>query len=159
MNKFEYRKLTPFKWFVIENFPFIEADFDAITEWQLFEKLGNEINKVINSQNTVGLQMEEVTNNMISLQEFVENYFDNLDVQDEINNKLNEMAESGELAEIISQYLQLSGIFSYNNLEEMLSATNLTNNLQKKHQLVHRAVKTVEVPRNSTGTTLIYHKR
>ena len=128
MNKFEYRKLTPFKWFIIENFPFIEADFDAITEWQLFEKLGNEINKVINSQNTVGLQMEEVTNNMISLQEFVENYFDNLDVQDEINNKLNEMAESGELAEIISQYLQLSGIFSYNNLEEMLSATNLTNN-------------------------------
>lgn len=128
MNKFEYKKLTPFKWFVLENFPFIEADFDALTDWQLFCKLGKEINKIINSQNVVGEQMEEVTNNMISLQEFVENYFDNLDIQEEVNTKLNEMAESGELAEIISQYLELSGIFSYNNLEEMLSATNLTNN-------------------------------
>lgn len=128
MNKFEYKKLTPFKWFVLENFPFIEADFDALTDWQLFCKLGKEINKIINSQNVVGEQMEEVTNNMISLQEFVENYFDNLDIQEEVNTKLNEMAESGELAEIISQYLELSGIFSYNNLEEMLSATNLINN-------------------------------
>lgn len=128
MNKFEYKNLTPFKWFVLENFPFIEADFDALTDWQLFCKLGKEINKIINSQNVVGKQMEEVTNNMISLQEFVENYFDNLDIQEEVNIKLNEMAESGELAEIISQYLELSGIFSYNNLEEMLSATNLINN-------------------------------
>ena len=128
MNKFEFKNLTPFKWFVLENFPFIEADFDALTEWQLFCKIGKEINKIINSQNVVGKQMEEVTNNMISLQEFVENYFDNLDIQEEVNTKLNEMAESGELAEIISQYLELSGIFSYNNLEEMLSATNLTNN-------------------------------
>ncbi len=128
MNKFEYEKLTPFKWFVLENFPFIEADFDALTDWQLFCKLGKEINKIINSQNVVGEQMEEVTNNMISLQEFVENYFDNLDVQDEINNKLNEMAESGELQNIINQYLQLAGIFTYNNIDEMKSAVNLTEN-------------------------------
>ena len=46
-NEFDYKKLAPFKWFVLENFPFIEADFDAITEWQLFNKLGNEINKII----------------------------------------------------------------------------------------------------------------
>lgn len=128
MNKFEYKKLTPFKWFVLENFPFIEADFDALTDWQLFCKLGKEINKIINSQNVVGEQMEEVTNNMISLQEFVENYFKNLDVQDEINNKLNEMAESGELQDIINQYLQLAGIFTYNNIDEMKSAVNLTEN-------------------------------
>ena len=46
MNKFNFNKLTPFKWFVIENFPFIEADFDTLTEWQLFCKLGKEINKI-----------------------------------------------------------------------------------------------------------------
>lgn len=128
MNKFEFKNLTPFKWFVLENFPFIEADFDALTEWQLFCKIGKEINKIINSQNVVGEQMEEVTNNMISLQEFVKNYFKNLDVQDEINNKLNEMAESGELQDIINQYLQLAGIFTYNNIDEMKSAVNLTEN-------------------------------
>ena len=90
MNKFNYTNLTPFKWFVLENFPFIEADFDALTEWQLFCKLGKEMNKIINSENTIGTQMENVTNAFIELQNYVNNYFDNLDVQDEINNKLND---------------------------------------------------------------------
>lgn len=128
MNNFEYKKLTPFKWFVLENFPFIEADFDALTEWQLFCKLGKEMNKIIKSVNDSGEQVEKLTDAFISLQEYVENYFKNLDVQDEINNKLNEMAESGELQDIINQYLQLAGIFTYNNIDEMKSAVNLTEN-------------------------------
>lgn len=128
MNKFEYKNLTPFKWFVLENFPFIEADFDALTEWQLFCKLGKEMNKIIKSVNDSGEQVEKLTDAFISLQEYVENYFKNLDVQDEINNKLNEMAESGELQDIINQYLQLAGIFAYNNINEMKSAINLTEN-------------------------------
>ncbi len=37
------------------------------------------------------------------LKKFVADYFDNLDVQDEINNKLDEMAEDGTLADIINQ--------------------------------------------------------
>lgn len=106
MNKFDYKNLTPFKWFVLENFPFIEADFDALTEWQLFCKLGKEINKIIDSQNIVGEQAENLTNAFNNLKNYVDNYFDNLDVQDEINNKLNEMAESGELERIIIQYFQ-----------------------------------------------------
>lgn len=38
--------------------------------------------------------------------EFVTNYFDNLDVQQEINNKLNEMMLSGELGEIVTAYFE-----------------------------------------------------
>ena len=120
MNKFEYKNLTPFKWFVLENFPFIEADFDALTDWQLFCKLGKEINKIINSTNTLGIQVESLT-------DYVKNYFDNLDVQEEINNKLNEMAESGQLTEIIAQYLQLAGLLCYNTKNDMKSAQNLGN--------------------------------
>ena len=112
MNKFEYKNLTPFKWFVLENFPFIEADFDALTEWQLFCKLGKEINKIIDSQNTVGSEMEKFSQAFIELKNYVDNYFENLDVQDEINNKLNEMAESGVLQEIISSYLNTKAIFT-----------------------------------------------
>lgn len=107
MNKFEYKNLTPFKWFVLENFPFIEADFDALTEWQLFCKLGKEINKIIDSQNVVGKQAEQLTNAFNNLQMYVNNYFNNLDVQEEINNKLNEMAESGELTEILEEILKV----------------------------------------------------
>lgn len=127
MNKFNFNKLTPFKWFVLENFPFIEADFDALTEWQLFCKLGKEMNKIINSENTLGTQMETITNAFIELQNYVNNYFDNLNVQDEINNKLNQMAESGELTEIIAQYLQLAGLLCFNTVNDMKNATNLVN--------------------------------
>ena len=105
MINYTFTKLTPFKWFVLENFPFIEADFDALTEWQLFEKLGKEINKIINSQNTVGEQAEILTNAFNELQNYVNNYFNNLDVQNEINNKLNEMAQSGELDQLVGKYI------------------------------------------------------
>ena len=127
MNKFEYKNLTPFKWFVLENFPFIEADFDALTEWQIFCKLGKEINKIIDSQNIVGEQAENLTNAFNNLKNYVDNYFDNLDVQDEINNKLNEMAKDGTLQEIISAYLNSKAVFGFDNVEEMKNSINLTD--------------------------------
>lgn len=117
-KNFNYKRLCPFKWFVLQNFPFIEADFDAITNWQLFCKLGEEMNKIIDSTNILGTQVENLT-------EYVSNYFDNLDVQDEINAKLDEMAESGQLQEIISQYINLNAIITFSNVAELKASENL----------------------------------
>ena len=61
------------------------------------------------------------------LQNYVKNYFDNLDVQEEINNKLDEMAESGQLADIVAQYLQLAGVLAYNTVNDMINADNIVN--------------------------------
>ena len=37
VNKEKYmNRLSPFKWFVLQNFPFIEADFDALTISELW---------------------------------------------------------------------------------------------------------------------------
>lgn len=127
MNKFNFNKLTPFKWFLLENFPFIEADFDALTNWQLFCKLGKEMNKIINSENTLGTQMENVTNAFIELQNYVNNYFTNLDVQQEINNKLDAMVKDGTLDQIIQQYLNSSAIWGFDTVQDMKNATNLIN--------------------------------
>ena len=124
---YNYINLPPFKWFILQNFPFIEADFDAITNWQLFCKLGEEINKIVNSVNMTGEQVESLTNAFNELKTYVDNYFENLDVQDEINNKLDEMAESGDLAEIISQYLESQAIIGFNTNSNLKDATNLAN--------------------------------
>lgn len=55
---------------------------------------------------------EEVVNNnadlLAELELYVQNYFKNLDVQEEINNKLDEMAISGQLEEIINESLLAS---------------------------------------------------
>lgn len=103
IDNFNYQKLSPFKWFVLNNFPFLDVDFDAMTEWQLFQKLGLYINKVIDSQNVIGKEMEKVINSYNELYNYVDNFFNNLDVQEEVNNKLNEMAEDGSLAQIINE--------------------------------------------------------
>ena len=76
-------------------------------------------------QNTVIPTINNNSEAVIELQEFVANYFDNLDVQEEINNKLDDMAESGELAEIIAEYLQLAALFCYDTIADMAASENI----------------------------------
>lgn len=132
MNKeninYEYKKLCPFKWFVLENFPFIEADFDALTNWQLFCKLGQEMNKIITSVNLSGEQVEILTEAFNNLQNYVNNYFKNLDVQDEINNKLDEMAKDGSLTDIIARFLKYGFVSNYGGIEGE-NLTTVINNM------------------------------
>lgn len=138
MNKFNFNKLTPFKWFVLENFPFIEADFDALTEWQLFCKLGKEMNKIINSENTLGTQMENITNAFIELQNYVNDYFKNLDVQEEINNKLNEMVEDGTLTTIINENIFNDLNNQINDLNnQIIENTNSINKIEEEKFFVN----------------------
>ena len=56
------KRIPYFKRFVLQNFPFIEADFDALTNYQLFCKVVEYLNTVINSQNEVTEQMQYVLN-------------------------------------------------------------------------------------------------
>ena len=69
----------------------------------------------------------EVQGLITQLQNYVDNYFENLDVQEEINNKLDEMAELGQLTDIIAQYLQLAGVLAFNTVQDMKQAENLVN--------------------------------
>ena len=80
---------------------------------------------VIPAVNNNGQAVTELQNLYLQLKDYVDNYFDNLDVQEEINNKLDDMAESGELADIIAQYIQLQGVLAYGTLAEMKAAENL----------------------------------
>lgn len=125
MNNFNYKNLCPFKWFVLQNFPFIEADFDAITNYQLYCKVVEYLNKVIEDTNKIGNQVENLTNAFIELQNYVNDYFENLDVQEEIDNKLDTMAQDGTLQNIISEFLKIKTELLFNSVSEMLSSNNL----------------------------------
>ena len=125
MNNFDYNNITPFKWFVLENFPFIENDFEAINNYRLFSKVVEYLNKVIDDMNAVGQQTENITNAMTELQDYVNNYFDSLDIQEEVNNKLDKMVEDGTLLNLISPIL--------NELTENVNnALNTINNSEMK---------------------------
>lgn len=100
-----------FRNYIIRNFPFLEDDFDALTDYQLFCKMCGYVVKYAKDNKEMMAKIEEF-----------QHYFDNLDVQEEIDNKLDEMAESGELAEIIN--------------EEIFEALNADILYNKKNQLV-----------------------
>lgn len=61
---------------------------------------------IISKINEIGESENELIITVEKLKLYVENYFENLDVQEEINNKLDEMAESGELRDLIASILQ-----------------------------------------------------
>lgn len=102
-NEKKFIKLTPFKMQVLQSFPFIDEDFDAITNYELLCKVVEYLNKTVDNVDLLNEKVEEF-----------QSYFDNLDVQEEVNKKLDEMAEDGTLAEIINQELfnELNGRIS-----------------------------------------------
>lgn len=119
------KKLSPFKIFAWNNFPFIEDTFDSLTNYQLYCKIVDYLNDNIEKINQLGGTVQDYTNAFLQLKDYIDNYFNNLDVQDEINTKLDDMAEKGELTEIIAQYLSLNGVYAYNTIENMQEAENL----------------------------------
>ena len=78
------------------SFPFLEKTFDDIDEYAILARIQKAVNEIITNNNTLNDNFTELNN-------YVTDYFKNLDVQDEIDNKLQQMAEDGTLANIINQ--------------------------------------------------------
>ena len=127
MNKYKYNpiNMTPFKWFCLENFPFIEEDFDSLTSYGLYCKLKEYFDKVAHNVNEMGLEVQKLSEAFSELEKYVDNYFKNLDVQEEMNNKLDEMVEDGTLLNILSNYSNLIRVY-----ETFSDVINDINNLQ-----------------------------
>ena len=67
----------------------------------------------------------ELQDLFVELKNYVDNYFSDLDVQEEINNKLDDMAESGELVSIISEYLQMGSILAFDTMADLKACDNV----------------------------------
>lgn len=84
-------------------------------------------NQVIPALDNNAEAVRELQQLYVELKDYVDNYFNNLDVQEEINNKLDEMLENGELEQIIEQFLQSTALWCFDSVEDMKNATNLIN--------------------------------
>ena len=102
----------------------------------LWKWLQDDVINVINNNATVTehyIELDEETRQLfIELKSYVDNYFDNLDVQEEINNKLDEMAEAGTLQEIIDAYLDSNITWVFDTVADMKAATNLIDGSDAK---------------------------
>lgn len=112
-----------FRNWVLQNFPFLEDDFDALTDYELFCKMVEYMKKSLDEIKSFQGQIDVFRK---ELDDFY-HYFDNLDIQEEVNNKLDEMALDGTLENLIGQYIQLTTTYVYDNVATMKLATNLVN--------------------------------
>lgn len=120
----ELKYIEPFKYQILQAFPFIADDFDQITAYGLFCKLSEKINEVVSNNNNLNDDMLLYIQKFNTLKNYVDTYFEDLDVQDEIDNKLNEMAENGSLGEIIGVYV--NPLIDEQN-ERLTSSINVQN--------------------------------
>ena len=118
--------LTPFKYMVMTIGELPTSFVESMTYYEALAWLDNYLeNTLIPTINNNAEAVEELQGLYIQLHDYVQNYFDNLDVQEEINNKLDAMAEAGTLQEIINEYLQSNVAWTFDTVADMKLATNL----------------------------------
>lgn len=78
---------------------------DSLSYYELLCKVVKYLNDVIENLDTAEDNITELSNAFIELQEYVNNYFDSLDVEQKINDKLDEMASDGSLAQALMDYV------------------------------------------------------
>ena len=76
-------------------------------------------------ENATNATVEEYIAKFVELHDYVQDYFDNLDVQEEINNKLDDMEQAGTLQEIITDYVRSNVTWTFNTVADMKLAENL----------------------------------
>lgn len=76
---------------------------DSLSYYELLCKVVDYINNTIADVNTLGTDVDNLNKAFIQLQEYVNNYFSTLDVQKEIDNKLDEMVKDGTFDKLLSK--------------------------------------------------------
>ena len=78
---------------------------DSLSYYELLNKVVDYLNNVIADVGNVEDNVQSLYIAYIELQSYVNSYFNSLDVQNEINNKLDVMAENGSLSRLIEPFV------------------------------------------------------
>lgn len=106
LNTIETVDTSPFKHLCMTIGELPASFVDSMTYYECLAWLVNYLqNTVIPTVNNNAESVEELQAAFVTLKNYVDNYFDNLDVQEEIDNKLDEMAEDGTIINLIKQYV------------------------------------------------------
>lgn len=121
----EPNKLTPFRRFCVSVGAIPTSYMESMTYYEMLEWLCKYLqDTVIPAINTNAEAVEEMQQLFLELKDYVDHYFDTLDIQTEVDAKLDEMAQSGELAELVAQYLDLGAIVGFDTVADMKAGTN-----------------------------------
>lgn len=100
----QYKTPQPFEAWVQQTLPAIYDDSLSYTD--LLAKLLYYVNTLAENNTTLSNDVKNAIN-------YINNYFNNLDVQDEINKKLDEMVTNGQLTTIVDEFLSSLSDYTY----------------------------------------------
>lgn len=99
----EYSGIRPFRFWCQKVLPLVYDD--SLSYYEMLCKVKDYLNNVIEDVATAEDNIEDLLTAYNSLQEYVNDYFDGLDVQAAINEKLDAMASDGSLLAAVEPYL------------------------------------------------------
>lgn len=99
----EYVSLTPFRYWCQKILPLTYDD--SMSYYELLCKVVDYLNKAMEDVETLNTDIDNVYTAYNTLQDYVNTYFDNLDVSAEIDSKLDAMATDGTLSQLIGPFV------------------------------------------------------
>lgn len=102
-NKNSYKEVGEFRFWCQKVLPLVYDD--SISYYELLCKVVHYLNETIENMELAGDDVQKLYTAYGELQKWVNEYFDNLDVQNEINGKLDDMANDGSLSVLIKPIL------------------------------------------------------
>lgn len=116
--------VPPFVRYVASTIPMV---FDnSLSYYEALGALAKSLQDTVDVVNNNGTVTEEYIQLTKDMKEYMDHYFDNLDVQEEINNKLDEMVTDGSLQQLINNY--------FADVDEKIGTINLELNQRLNDQ-------------------------
>ena len=123
-NQSTYRDIGTFRHWCQKVLPAVYDD--SLSYYEVLCKLTNYLNEVIENNNAMGKDVTSLYEAYTLLQGYVNNYFDSLEVQNEVNNGLSVLAKNGILGNLLKDYVQPIVDVQNGIIEEQ---TELVNNV------------------------------
>lgn len=98
-----YKTLKSFRYWCQKVLPLVYDD--SLSYYELLCKVVDYLNKTMEDVETLHGDVTNLHEAYVKLQSYINDYFSTLDIQKEINNKLDEMVKDGTLDTIIANYL------------------------------------------------------
>lgn len=129
-------------------------DVESGTCLQQTSRMYAKVNQLVRTVNEQNETIADYIQQFIDLRNYVEDYFENLDVQEEINNKLELMAKDGSLGDLLQEYVQP---IIDRQTEEI---NELNSRFTEVSQRINNAFSSAPIPVDSTDdmtdTTKVY---
>ena len=99
----DYTELSPFRFWCKKVLPLVYDE--SLSYYELLCKVIQYLNMTMEDVQTLEGDVQGLHDAYVKLQDYVNHYFDNLDVQEEINNKLDEMVQDGTIMSLFTSTL------------------------------------------------------